>query len=618
MRVPLGVNGERRPTFREDGPAAPVDSDSVFESSEPGPKEAAEQGREPLFAWLSDRRRIASVWPLLVVLCVYFVSGLVWLLKYRAGQPFDIDEAGYLTIALHDMHALHDGGLSAWLSAVEEPTGQAPAMTALASLVLCVFGPHPLVALCVPMLIGAVPLVVVWAMARRIAGRSAAVVATVMAMATPGFLNYSRDFHFACAATATTALALYALWRSAGAASLRWSVALGLCIGLMPLSRTMTVAFVPALAGAALICAMAEPGRRRRIRNLLVAGLVSAGVASSWLAVNGNAHVVWVYLRGYGYGRAAAAYGSSSSWFSSARLEATAQSVLDYVYLPLGAVLLVAAVMTVARAANRIWVSGIVVAIRSPLFPAAVLVAGGVLAMTSSENQGSAFVAPLVPPGCLLAAVVGLRTGRRVATAVLGSCAVLITLTAASPLLLPGLTRGGAVTTLPGHLWARDWSGAGIMEQNVLSALEPNSGDNRKALQYGRAWVAFNRSLAVSFSRQPGVPVALGFQDALLNTSSLALQEALMAQPGPYFVGVPRAVIDDTRAAYLTWMRGPAMAPVGTLLIVDGASRGYVPVVTADAMKAAAAEAGFAFADTRRMPDGRVLEMWDRPAVAPH
>ncbi|MCU1658660.1 MAG: hypothetical protein JWO57_3316, partial [Pseudonocardiales bacterium] len=71
--------------------------------------------------------------------------------------------------------------------------------------------------------------------------------------------------------------ALYCLVRSHGHASLRWSAAFGAFVGLMPLARTMAVAFAPGLLLAALVGALSHSGRRQRLRNLAVAGTGQPG-----------------------------------------------------------------------------------------------------------------------------------------------------------------------------------------------------------------------------------------------------------------------------------------------------------------------------------------------------
>ena len=68
------------------------------------------------------------------------VSRQVSRLVSRRGQPVDIDEAGYLSIALTDSNGLVDGGPGGYWDAVMEPSVQAPLMTALTAPAFAVAG----------------------------------------------------------------------------------------------------------------------------------------------------------------------------------------------------------------------------------------------------------------------------------------------------------------------------------------------------------------------------------------------------------------------------------------------------------------------------------------------
>lgn len=66
---------------------------------------------------------------LLALVVSFFAIGARWLWLYRHGQPFDIDEAGYLMIALGNYHALTDDGFGGWVSSVLGPGLQGPLPT---------------------------------------------------------------------------------------------------------------------------------------------------------------------------------------------------------------------------------------------------------------------------------------------------------------------------------------------------------------------------------------------------------------------------------------------------------------------------------------------------------
>ena len=91
---------------------------------------------------------------LLALLFLFFLINARWVLLYRRGQPLDIDEAGYLSIALLDYHALVREGVERWFATVWLPSIQAPLTTAAASLLFYFTGPHVIVGYTVPLLAG--------------------------------------------------------------------------------------------------------------------------------------------------------------------------------------------------------------------------------------------------------------------------------------------------------------------------------------------------------------------------------------------------------------------------------------------------------------------------------
>ena len=142
-----------------------------------------------------------------ILLTAFAVSTVAWDAHWRHGQPFDIDESGYMVTALADLHNLASGGLISWIKAVDAPNIQSPLTPAITTPFFLIFGVHGLSALLVPLafMLGAITLT--FALARRIMPKSAAWAATVLAATCPGVINYSRDYIFAAAATVAVILA---------------------------------------------------------------------------------------------------------------------------------------------------------------------------------------------------------------------------------------------------------------------------------------------------------------------------------------------------------------------------------------------------------------------------
>src|SRR5438045_2786902 len=162
------------------------------------------------------------------------------------GSPLLIDEAGYITIALRDHAALVHSGLGAFWDTVEHQPPQAPFVPALTALlyvihtgvldsfgVLCVF---------LVLLIGSV-----YEIAERFMGARAAALAALITATLPGVLEFTRTYVFALPSAALLAFAIYALLRSDGLRRTGWPVAAGVALGLLTLTRTVNVAFLPGI-----------------------------------------------------------------------------------------------------------------------------------------------------------------------------------------------------------------------------------------------------------------------------------------------------------------------------------------------------------------------------------
>ena len=75
----------------------------------------------------------------------------------------------------------------------------------------------------------------------------------------------------------------------------RWSIVLGVAIGCMSLSRTMSIAFIPGLAVPAVVWSRTlGTSWRIMLRNAVVAGVVAIAVSVWWWAI--SYHAVFDYL----------------------------------------------------------------------------------------------------------------------------------------------------------------------------------------------------------------------------------------------------------------------------------------------------------------------------------
>jgi hypothetical protein len=579
-------------------------------------------------------RRLAGNRFLVLLLVGFGLSSLIWDLLNRRGQPYDIDESGYLILSLLDFQALGRGGLVGWAEQVVAPNIHAPLTTALTTPVYLVFGPRPLAALIVPLLFSLIAIAATYGLARRVAGESVARGATVLMASTPVIINYSRDYHFAAAATAVTTVALYCLARSDRLMSRRWCVAFGVAIGLLPLARTMTVAFIPGFAAAVIVILCANGELRRRLVNAALSGVAAIAVAALWLAPNGNGEAVWNYLTGYGYGSASAAFtagGTNHPLYSPAAWQVTLQKLSAFALLPhlllflAGGIALLVVVCRLLVSHGRFRRTGSEGAIRritmSPAFPLVSVVGLGFVALTSSGNQGSAFVAPLIPAMCVLTAW-ALRSACRSARIASTSIGLVAVIAAAPTLPSPWGPAGTWTVPVPQLGNVAVASGQGVIQQYLQegrSGAAADSGRDPGLRALGRQWVDESQMAAQRLHGQYGnrALVAFGFRHAHFNPNTVNLaQMATGSGPLP-LVMVQRETTEDTSDAYRTWLRDGTAATSCLLLTASGSQNEFLPYVSGTKMAAAAAAEGFQPVHSWPLPDGRVVTEWQRSQSCP-
>ncbi|MEA2972788.1 MAG: hypothetical protein QOG82_1246 [Actinomycetota bacterium] len=556
------------------------------------------------------------------LLLVVAAVSVRWLWLYRHGQPYDIDESGYLVFALKHHRGLFDAGLGGWWDSVLSPSVQAPLMTAATTPAFLVAGPNPIVGMVVPLAFGLVAAAATFLLGRRVGGPRAGWVAGLLALGAPLLLSYSRSYNFAIAATATLAVALLAFAKSGNLENRGWSAATGIFLGLTALARTMALAFLPAILLAMVVAVVAGPRRGRRAANAGIAVIVGLAVAFPWYRVNGSR--VYDYLTSFGYGSRAQEYGTAEPFFSRAAWRTTGQYVVNSVYLPYLLVLLVAAAAGGAVVVWHIRRNGIGPtardAARSPLMPAAILVAEGLVALTSSQNKGSGFVAPLIPAMAVgVAWAVGrvpdlprrLLTGAAVAV-------VVVNLVAASDLDEALARPRRARVPVLGVVMVTD--GRSTLQQ-YEAALDPAAGSRAQPLtrREGASWVAATADMAARIRAHDGQAVltAFGFRHQLLNINSVQIEQLSTEETTLPLVQVAPVATTDTVGGYAGWLLKGDAAGACNLVTATGDAHEFPPAVTIAYMEQAATETGFVRDAQWSLPDERVVSLWRRPAKCP-
>ena len=549
-----------------------------------------------------------------------FVSSALWVIHWRHGQPFDIDEAGYSNLGIADLRALQQRGIIGWIRAVDGPNIFSPITTALATPFLLVLGVHDVTMLLVPLALTLASTALFFALARRILARPAAWAATILLATTPSVIDYSRTFVFVAAATMVMVGALYTLLRSNRLQSRHWSVAFGVCVGLLPLARTETVAYIPGLVVAAAAAGCLADQRGRAARNGAIAAVCAVLTAASWLAPNHNWLSVWDYLTGYGYGHAAANYGQSHSHLSYAALHTTELSFLNEIYLPHFLVFALGSLACLVIGVAAVHRSGLATVakrvVRHPLMPALVVVVEGFGALSSSTNQGTGFSVPLVPGLCLLAAwamhrMWPQRPGRVIAVAGVVGCLGFIP---ALPWSWPASRQ--VSVTLPQLGYAVVTSGQGLSASGqFIDVSYPSAAQG----QLGKEWVTANEQLGQHIASEYPVPAlaAFLFRNWWYNLNTVNFERNL-ADASTVPITAPEVEeIGATPADLRKWLTTSWRRYICIAFTAPGTVDEFTPYINQPDAARLLASQGFVRVGTIPLPDGQTMTEWHHAQVCP-
>ncbi len=559
---------------------------------------------------------------LIGILVIFLVVDMRWIWLFRHGQPLDIDEAGYIGISMIDYYGFLHHGLQGFLTAVWGPSIQAPLTTALAGLFFCITGPHVIVSFAVPMFSALATIFAGYCLGYSLGGLRIALFSSALVASCPIIIIYSRSFMFALPATAVATIALVALLESDRFRSLVWASIFGVSFGLMPLARTMTIAFVPGIAlGAILYTIPGNRDRRKRFLTLAISLLLAVAVAASWLWPNGR--YVFHYLLSFGYGDHAAEYGQSHSVFAFATWLLMARVLVSYVHLPHAVLLLIGSLAMLVLAGRHLHDIGVrqffVKAISSKILPVVVFVAEAATALASSQNNGDAFVAPLVPAAIVLAVwacdQIGFNKIYRLLFVALAAGTIVLS-------VLPTIDLNASIAdpvSIDVPLLGPSTLTDGRAEIQVY---EQNGGftsdDPAQPISdvTGKAWVNFSAITAANISELGGgTPTAFGFRHYLYNVNTVGLEDLVERKSQGSFILVDPVETGDTVAGDVAWLTVGSAAPACLLITSDDEARQFAPLVSNSRMMTAASQAGFKSISRWTMPDEHQVTVWVRQTV---
>jgi Dolichyl-phosphate-mannose-protein mannosyltransferase len=568
--------------------------------------------------WTASRPLVAA----LMLTGVASALNIWWVLAYRRGYPFDIDEAGYLNIALQQAQAFKQSGIGGFWQIFQNHGAPAPLVPALTTPLMLVFGPHAILGFVVPLAAYAVMALASYGVVRSLTGSSAAaLVALVCVCGIPAILEYSRSYNFALPATACFTTAVLCMLRSQGFHRTLQSLGWGISMGLMVLARTMTIAFVPGLVGAAAILILASDRRFRALANVVAGVVLGGAIASIWYIPNRQA--VFGYLLSYGYGSHASEYANGVSALSLSRLhEFLNVATNSYLYLPgvllcfFGVIAGIWVLVAHWHASRDLHLGRKLLSFLTPQLALLIIILEGFLALISTQNGGSGFLDPLLPIGLTLVvvALASVPAARVRALALIGAALVGILGISGKSGLSP---FKGAPVSVPVPL---------IGEATVFTSLGTLQG-YEEAAGYGgdtidrpsgeKNWIGDTSVIArdiLLIADEHHIPAscAFAFRDHFVNLNSVNL--ARLTTGGSY---IPATQIDPvsngtTERDIETWLTTGGAADAGILLTADPSPAEFLPAEDATLVRSASLAAGFV-PDTRvLLPNGRQVTLWWR------
>lgn len=323
----------------------------------------------------------------------------VWIWQHRHLGAYDPDEAGYLASSLRMERTLRSLDPLAFVRTVGT-TGNGVTVPLL-SVPFALVGPRdPGTVMLVQPALAVVTAVATTGITRRLAGPVAAVGAGMLVATLPTMATATQSYWYGLGSAACLAGAFWALLASERLTN-RWTWWFGVGVGLMCLSRTMTLGYVPAAAGAGLVVAGWD---RRRLLRLAASLGIAVAIAAPWYVV--NARSIFGYLFSYGFGERAARFGSGGPLERlDFRMERYRIAIGDVTFPTLWVGALCVAVLVGWRAWRRrraspaparaattapavAWRDGAAVAVALVL---------GTAALVSTTNNGVWFELPMVP-----------------------------------------------------------------------------------------------------------------------------------------------------------------------------------------------------------------------------
>jgi hypothetical protein len=542
-----------------------------------------------------------------------------WLFRFRRGFPLDVDESGYMWFSFTLRDALRNHGPHGLWSAFQHEGWVPPLLPSVTAVAELVGGSRQIIpSMEVQLLFFAILVVSTYGIGARLKDARTGLLAAGTVAAVPAVTDFVRSYHMVVSSTAMLTLATFALLATERFRRPGWSAGWGLSLGLTALSRTMMIAFVPALLAAALVLLFVPRPDGRRAVNFAV-GLAAFGATSLvWYATSWRP--ILHYLVDAGYGAQSANYGPSTSVLSARYWANEARGAVNgSLYLSLAVVIVAAfgaALVALVVRARQAPPSGAASVVRGllrseALVPALVLLEG-YLALTSSRNKGTGFVVPLLPPlivlACLAVGSIHWRTVRTPLVSAFVLVAVFNVVMKAD--VINSLSRVRSVT-VPVFGPAEVTNGEGYLHQHLANAARFRLGPPTRWLPAReRGWLVLYRRLAeVMDTPRVGDPrVVVAATEPIFNAPDLRLAAYRDGDWPMEFDALTRDGPDTVEAYRRALERRPPDFVVTTSR--DGPQ--FAPTITQAFVESAIRSLEFVKGRSLPMPDGRSTIVWRR------
>lgn len=334
-------------------------------------------------------------------------GNLWWIYRFRRGLPFNIDESGYLQRAVLYSQLLRSHGLAGVAKQWTAPDIVGPVLPVTTGIIRAIVNINPWQMLGTQQIFYALTIFATYLLARQLTTKYWALAPAAVVACTPGVIDAGRFFYLAEPATAFFTLLLALQLRAGNFSSFSRSILWGVALGATALTRTIMVAFVAAPFLAALVRLIASAPTKRTLGNFASGSFAALFVAGSWYAWSW--HTVLKYLTVYGYGSEAGSYGHSHSITTLSWWTARLNDIVNQdIYAPIAIALVLSGIVALAifviRRESIIFVNNVDFTAKAKLVlsgnEATLLLSliGTYIVLSTSQNGGSYFELPLVPP----------------------------------------------------------------------------------------------------------------------------------------------------------------------------------------------------------------------------